>query len=502
MKTDFVEVISEGYAYGKTFLNEDVCQKSGNFENEERELEKIEAAFAKALADLNQKEDLEAYFSIQKMMLLDPVLLTDIKKIINTKKVCAVEGTKQAIDSYKKNLLESTSTYLQERVYDLEDLKRRLVGILTNNNNRVPKEHFILVTDELMPTFLLENKNLIIGIIAKKAGYLSHGAILARSFEIPFVTTTKLEFRNQEEVVIDTRRKMVVKEPSGTLIKEICELQAERNNFKVVDHPGMLLLANVFGNEEIAKVKKYGCDGIGLYRTEFMFMHENRALSLEEQKNIYTEAVKMLEDRSICFRTFDVGDDKQISYIKTHKKGFLNYVNNPELFTTQIKALIMSNLNGKMKIMFPMVETKEEFNYLKNWVLKIKRELQDTRPLMIGMMLETKQALLHIEEFVEADFFSVGTNDLTMELYQIRRDEIKNGVLDYLADLLAKLREVVLFCEKTNKCLSVCGELAAIPKANKEMIKIGIKNFSVSCSAFYDLNKSVEEELTQNGGVK
>ncbi len=501
MKTILVDVISEGYAYGKTYINRGIIDCKNIYEGEETEKQKLDTALNKALSELDKKGDLEEYFSIQRMILLDPVLKKNAFKLIEDKKLCALESIKLVFDEYKKNLLSSSSTYLQERIYDLEDIKRRVVRILANKKAKIPNEPFILVTDELMPTFLLEYKHIIVGIVAKKAGYMSHGAILARSYEIPFVTTDNISYIEDDNIVIDTRRKIVVTKPNKALVDEITKLSNERNSFEVVAHEGMLLLANVFGNEEIKKVKRYGCDGIGLYRTEFMFMHENRPLGFLEQKEIYTEAVKMLGDKPICFRTFDVGDDKQISYIKTHKKGFLNYVNNKELFENQIKALLASNLYGNMRIMFPMVETKEEFNYLKDWVLRIKKEINDTNHIMIGMMLETKQALLHIEEFTEADFFSIGTNDLTMELYQIRRDEIKDGVLDYLNDLLEKLKLVVAFCNKTGKCLSVCGELAAIPKANKHFMEIGIKNFSVSCSAFYDLNKSVKEELEKNNFI-
>lgn len=491
MTSDLI-VISEGYACATTFHVTDYTSYNLKSDNKNRELERFDKAVEKAGQDLESQDG--PYFTIQKLILFDPLLKNGVSTLIKENGLTAEAALYQTIKKYKEDLLSSNSKYLQERIYDLEDMSQRLINILVDNKYVFPNEPFILVCDELLPSILLEHVKYIQGIIAKKAGYLSHGAILARTLEIPFVTTN-IAIPNHQKIILDTRTKHLVLNPTPEQIAEIALLKEQLPNLEVTEHPGMNLLANVFGNEEIEKVKNYGFDGIGLYRTEFVFIHNNRPLTYQEQLNIYTSAVKTLGPKTFCFRSFDVGDDKQIPYLKTHKKGFLNYVNNKEMFEDQIKAFIGANLYGKMKIMFPMIETKEEFNYLKSWVLRLKNELNNEMPLKIGMMLETKAALEHIYDFTEADFLSIGTNDLSMQLYNLDREKAKKIPAKLIQDLQNKLKEVVNFCNKTGKDLSMCGELAAIPAATKQFLAIGLKNFSVSPSAFKDLNETIKNYL-------
>ena len=487
-----LKVISDGYCFAKTFTITDFTNYKTKTNDINKEIKRFFKAIETANKDLEGEDD--AYFTIQKLMLNDPTLKNNVINLIETKKLTAEAAITAAIKDFKNNLLNANSRYLQERIYDVEDMCKRLLNILVDNKYSFPSTDFILVVDELMPSILLENIKHIKGIIAKKAGYLSHGAILARTLEIPFITTN-LKIENNIPLIIDTRCKRLILNPTTDEINSTIAKTSE--NILIKPHDGYLLLANVFGNEEISKVKKYQFDGIGLYRTEFVFMHNNRPLTYDEQYRIYSKAVLTLGPKPFCFRTFDIGDDKQIPYLKTHKKGFLNYVNNKEMFETQIKAFINANIYGQMKIMFPMIETKEEFNYLKSWVLKIKKELGNTSSLEIGMMLETKEALEHIYDFTEADFFSIGTNDLSMQLYHIDREKAKKIPNKLIVDLQNKLIDVVNFCNKTNKGLSMCGELAAMPEACNMFLKIGLKNFSVSPSAFKNLNETVNNYINK-----
>ncbi len=483
-------IISEGYCYAKTFVITDNFNYDLTSIDPKLEIERFLDAINLANKDLENQE--APYFTIQRLILNDTLLKNTVINKIEDLKLSAEAAIKKTILEFKNNLLNSTSRYLQERIYDLEDMSQRLINILTKNHYSFPKEDFILVVDELLPSILLENASHIKGIITKVAGFMSHGAILARNLEIPYITTN-INIPNNTYIIMDTRYKHLILEPKE---EDIIKLKnKECNNILSFSHNGYGLYANIFDNEELDKVNKYQFDGVGLYRTEFIFMHNNRPLTTQEQQKIYTSAVKTLGPKDICFRTFDIGDDKQIPYFKTYKKGFLNYVNNRDMFEDQIKALISSNLYGKMKIMFPMIENKEEFNFLKSWVLFIKKELNNTTPLKIGMMLETKEALLHIEDFKDADFFSIGTNDLSVQLYNINREKAKDIPLKLIIDLQKRLAHVVKFCEENNIELSMCGELAGIPKATQLFLKIGIKNFSVSPSSFKNLNQSLYNYL-------
>lgn len=490
MKIHFVEVISEGYAYGPAFVTIPELILEDKKINVDKEIQKLEMALKQAAQDVVKHSSYE-YFDIQNMMINDPILKKDAAQIIKKEKKNAATALAEALDKYKENLLKSNSKYLQERVYDLEDVKRRIILILLNKKNNFPKTPFVLVCDELMPSIFLENKENILGVVAKKAGMTSHGAILARGAGIPFVVCNNINLKNGEDIIIDTRRKALFEEPEESYILEISHLMNKTTDFEVRKYKNFNLLVNVFDNQEVKKAANLDVDGIGLYRTEFVFMHENRPMTYDEQVKIYKEAITLMNGKPVCFRTFDIGDDKQVAYIKAHHKGFLNYVNNPIIFETQIKALLASNINGNLKIMFPMVETIDEFKYLKNWVLRIKKEMNNDKPILIGMMLETKKALVSIDEFKEVDFISIGTNDLTQELFQIRRDEQSSKITTYVDDLLKVLQKVVDFAKENKIYLSICGELASIPSISKAFMQLGIRNFSVSLSAFRDLNESV-----------
>ena len=180
-------------------------------------------------------------------------------------------------------------------------------------------------------------------------------------------------------------------------------------------------------------------------------------------------------------------------YVTCLRKGVKNYIDNPLLFKTQIRALLEANENNTVKIMFPMIENYDEFVFLKRWVLNIKKIINNNSQIKIGMMLETKNALEHIHDFKDVDFISIGTNDLIFSVYKIGRDNQKNQLNDYLEDLANRLKNVVEFCENNNIELSVCGELASISHSLRKLMQIGIKNFSVAAHVVKLLNRIYKE---------
>ena len=226
-------------------------------------------------------------------------------------------------------------------------------------------------------------------------------------------------------------------------------------------------------------IDKYGFDGVGLYRTEFIFMNNDKPLSYEEQYKIYKEALT-ITNKDIIFRTFDVGDDKKLSYLNVTQKGVSNYFDNLDIFNNQIKALV----NAKAKyIMFPMIRSKDEVDRLRNIIYAYDRNIA------IGIMLETKEALDNINDFSYVDFISIGTNDLVEELYKIDRyNQLDN--LEYIDDLLKKLENVVEFCQNNKIELSLCGEIAGIEEIAVRLFKIGIKKLSVGVSKIGVLNNA------------
>lgn len=495
-------IISDGLAYGKAIRinrNESSITKCSMDLEEQQEL--IDDALNKALLELEElktklSDKDKDFIDIHKMLISDPMLKKDITKYIMDNNYTAGYAFSKVMDKYIKEFNEAPTTYLKERALDLEDIKKRVLRILSNKTDDDIKEDFILVIDELYPSILMTYPN-IIGVISTKGGYTSHGAILCKSKEIPYVLVDSLD-DIKGTIVIDTRKNIINDNPKEKDKRDYLLYKKNKDSFVISDfHQNFInILANVSSNIDIANVLKYKMDGIGLYRTELIFMNLDRPMSCEEQQKVYTDAVELLGNKPITFRTFDIGDDKQLSYIKTFKKGIDNYKNNPEIFETQIKALIASNIYGSMKIMFPMIETHEEFLYLKNWVLDIKKKMGDTNDLKIGMMLETKSALERIEEFKDVDFISLGTNDLTSELYHIKRDEMLN-YKSFIADLIESLRRVASHCKKYDIYLSICGELAGVKNVVKRLYEIGLRNFSVSGASVRNLNQALLEETSK-----
>ncbi len=490
------EVLSEGIALGKAhriYLNQSE-ERSFSIEEEQ---DKFEQALKTSIAELKEireahQENYE-YLSMQILLLEDPNLKEKSLQEIE-RGASAIEAITHVICEYMNSLLDATSSYLKERVLDLSDVKNRVLRHLSGTKVQRLDAPFILISEELHPSFLIQNKEHILGIITSKGGYSSHGAILCRQFNIPYMVAS-IEAEENSILILDTRKKRILTAPTSeeveyydTLLKSLSE-----EKFFAVSHPNFQFLANVSDNIELDKVVSYGFDGIGLYRTEMIFMNSDRPFTLDEQYEIYSMAIEQMKGKRVCFRTFDIGDDKQLAYVKASKKGIDNYIHNPILFKTQIEALLKANSYNTMRIMFPMIRSAQEFEFLKKWVLHIQKEMKNTSHVEFGIMLETKEALEDIETFQDVHFISVGTNDLIYSIYHIHRDKQKNELEQYLNDLLFQLSRVVQFCSKEGIDLSICGELAAIGPALREFVKIGVKSFSVAAPAIKVLNHIYKE---------
>lgn len=490
------KVLSEGVAVGKAhILTYTSIQKNKTTPKQEKLLLKqaIDASVLELESLKKTNQENEEYLSMQILLLQDSVLLEKAYKEIDMGNSAAL-GITNVFSEYINSLLDATSSYLKERVLDLSDVKGRILRNLHGEKTTALTEPFILIAEELYPSFLIQNKNLILGIVTSKGGYSSHGAILCRQFNIPYMVG-QIPINEKEECIIDTRKQQIITSPTT---EEILHYQMVLQKlslevYQAVEHTGFQFLANVSDNTQLEQVRSYGFDGIGLYRTEMIFMHSDRPYTLEEQVEVYSEAVEKMRGKSICFRTFDIGDDKQLLYVKTFQKGIDNYIHNPILFKTQIEALIQANHYDTIKIMFPMIYSAEEFDFLKRWVLQIQKEMKDTSFIQFGIMLETQEALTQIETFTDVDFISIGTNDLVLSIYHIHRDDQTTVLKEYLTDLICKLKHVVEFCQEKKIGLSICGELAAIGPALREFIKIGFRSFSVAPPAVKVLNHIYKE---------
>ena len=494
MKFQSESILSQGITYGKIHIMDKAEEDTNDSSSDYIKLDK---AIEKSLAEINEMKkkspELSSYLLVQEYMISDPELKKRIVLMLD-EGISVSHAVSAVMKEFIKGLAESTSGYLKERTNDMEDAARRILMNLSENKNTTPDEPFILYTDKPYPSYLIHNKEKILGIISKTGGYTSHTAILARNYDIPFVIS-KEDFKEGEEVLIDTRKGIIITNPSS-LQKNI---KKDSKHKKAILHAGYKFLANAASSSDVKKAMDYGFDGIGLYRTEMIFMNSNRQFTAIEQYKIYSEAVEALDDsKYIVFRTFDVGGDKQISYVHTNKKGIDNYKQNPYIFENQVMAIlkIYTDTKKDIRIMFPMIFAPEEFDYLRGWVSDLASRFGYKVP-PLGMMLETESALEKIKEFRGIKFISIGTNDLVKDIYKIDRETAVDRLDEYKDDLIKRLPPVVEFAERKNIILSVCGEIASIPEIAEEFYKIGIKNLSVSPSLVNMLNIAYQDYMNK-----
>ena len=495
MKYRILEVLSEGYVMGEALK---LVNKSDEvkYVSKDFELVKLNHSIQRTVHELNEiinnNPDLEDFLETERLIAADPILKKGVVSKIE-QGFSAEVSVETIMNEYIHNLLSSKSEYLRERANDINDVTDRLIRNMSQGHNFSDDDKYILVIDNLYPSLLIQRRKSIVGVIVRNGGYTSHSAILCRSFEIPFVVAN-IDCESDDTIIIDTRYGEIDVNPTKS---EEQEFKGKNNKVEIptktaISHSHEFeFLANVSNTFEVLKAEEYNFDGIGLYRTEMLFMNSEMPCTLLEQYSVYNEAVKIMKDKPITFRTFDIGDDKIIKYLAADSKGITNYITNPEIFEAQVSAIMKANKNNNIRLMFPMIYSNSEFEYLRDWVIKIARR-NDYKAPLIGMMLETKEALENITDFVKTDFISIGTNDLTKELYGISREDYVD-VNKYIDQLIEALKPVVEFASKTGKPLSVCGEVASIQEVAVKFYEIGIRKLSISPSLVNVLNASYTE---------
>lgn len=423
------------------------------------------------------------------LLLEDNTLKSETIELIINEHVNVVEAFTKTIDKYINIMKNATDPYLKERYLDFLDIKTRVLQNLNKASVSLTNlEDCILIIDELFPSLLLNISKNVKGIIAKEAGFTSHSAILCRAKGIPFVVC---DIPNDFEGDIIIHNDNVYLNPTSEMINEYMNKQIKEESFDK-ELRDIKVYANVMNNEDVDYITEE-FSGIGLYRTEFLIMNPEYAFDHLKQAEIYEKALVKMNGRSITFRTFDLGGDKQVDYLPFLKKGIINYYTYPKLFENQIKALlyVSNKYPEQVKIMFPMIETFKQYQELKKYIVKIARENGQKVP-PIGMMLETQCALINLEEFKNVDFISVGTNDLTSELFNVSREKLV--LFDNLYDNLLKVLEnVIKFCDRNNISLSVCGEIVSKKEFAKKCFGIGLKKVSISPYFINNIYKAISE---------
>lgn len=517
----------------------DTAAEVARFEEaQQKAIEQQTALYEKALAEAG--EDIAEVFNIHAMMLEDDDFVDAIKEIINSQKKCAEYAVKTAGNNQAAVFAAMDDPYLQARSADVIDIAQAILDILqgVDNASLQGTEPSILVAEDLAPSETVRmDKSLLLGFITREGSSNSHTAILARSMNIPALIQCKdiQDDWDGKMAVIDGYNACVYVEPTPDLLKSLKKRQQEDQKKQALlqelkgkpnttlDGKTINVFANIGGMSDVGAVQQNDAGGVGLFRTEFVYLNCKDFPTEDYQFEAYKQVVESLAPRKVVVRTCDIGADKTVDYMK------LDHEENPALgyrairicltrrdfFKTQLRALLRASAYGNMSIMFPMITSLRELQDAKAVLEECRAELTAEGVKMgqnieVGTMIETPAAVLIADELAaECDFFSIGTNDLTQ--YVLGVDRGNEMIADLYQPLhpsvIRAIKMVIDASHKEGKWTGVCGELAGDEKGAALLLGMGLDEFSMSAgsiptiknlirkSNYAEMQKAAEEAL-------
>ena len=503
-------------------LIDDVEDELARFDNaRERAIEQQNALYEKAVIDAG--EDSAEVFSVHAMMLEDDDLIDATNEIIKTQKHMAEYAVKIAFDNQAKVFAEMDDPYMKERAADIYDIEHAVLGYLFGISGDILQgtEPCILVANDLTPSETVRlNKSLLLGIITREGSLNSHTAILARSMGIPALVQCKDVNEDWEgkPAIIDGYNSCAYIEPTGDLEETLRkrkekdakqrallqELKGKSNT--TIDGKTIQVYANIGGPSDIGLVQQNDAGGVGLFRSEFVYLNARDYPSEEEQFNAYRLAIETLAPKQVIIRTCDIGADKQVEYMGMEKeenpalglRAIRICLTRKAFFKTQLRALLRASAYGNLGIMFPMIISMRELRECKELLAECAEELKKQGVKIgkyaVGIMIETPAAVLIADELAEeCDFFSIGTNDLTQYTLAIDR---QNAALDpFLAKhhpaVLRQIKMTIDAGHRHGTWVGICGELGADLALTETFLRMGVDELSVNPVSVLPLRKTI-----------
>lgn len=506
---------------------EDPEQEIQRFQNAIREFIQETEAQAEALKASAGEKEAEIMMG-HVSMIQDPYMTGEAERLIREGQ-CAEAAFESVSDMFINMFANVEDEMMRQRAADIRDIKSGVLAVLLGVKEVKVSDApagTILLARELTPSVTAGiNKDNIVGIITETGGKTSHSAILARALEIPAVLSVENAteiLKNGDFVIVDGRKGDVITEPDGETVKaytekrekflqERRELEQYRGKTTVnANGTEYELVCNIGKPQDAEKVVAGDGEGVGLFRTEFLFMDRDAVPTEEEQFEAYKKAALILKDKPLIIRTLDIGGDKEIPYMGLAKEenpfmGFraIRYcLKNRELFKTQLRAILRASAFGDIKIMFPLITCLEELRAGKALVEEVKNELrlssvsEFNENIEVGVMIETASAAVIADVLApEADFFSIGTNDLTGYTMSCDRG---NADVAYLYSVLQpgvlRLIRRTIQCGRENGIpVGMCGEAAANPQLIPLLISFGLTEFSVSAPSVLKVRKCISK---------
>ncbi|WP_424407588.1 phosphoenolpyruvate-protein phosphotransferase PtsI [Pasteurella sp. PK-2025] len=471
-------------------------------------------------------EEKAAIFEGHLMILEDEELEEEIIDYLRAHKVNAAVATSKIIDQQVTMLSEIDDEYLRERAADIRDIGNRLIknilGVHIIDLGDI-NEEVILVAYDLTPSETAQlNLEKVLGFITDIGGRTSHTSIMARSLELPAIVGTNNvteQVNTGDYLILDAVNNVVYVNPTQeemtrlrSLEQKLAEEKAELAKLK--DLPALTLdghrvdvVANIGTIRDVEGADRNGAEGVGLYRTEFLFMDRDQLPSEEEQFIAYKEVVEAMNGRLVVLRTMDIGGDKELPYLNLPKEmnPFLGWravriaLDRREILHAQLRAVLRASAFGKLAVMFPMVISVEEIRELKAVIETLKQELRDEgkafdENIQVGVMVETPSAAVNAKFLAkEVDFFSIGTNDLTQYTLAVDRG---NELISHLYNpmspsVLSLIKQVIDASHAEGKWTGMCGELAGDERATLLLLGMGLDEFSMSAISVPRIKKLI-----------
>lgn len=526
-----------GIAMGKirVYKKDEQQVKRQKIEDEEAEVSRYQNARDEAMNQLQELYDKAlreigeanaAIFEVHQMMLEDDDYNESVENIIRTEHVNAEYAVAATGDNFAGMFAAMDDDYMRGRAADVKDISERVIGILNGASDTgvAADEPVIIVADDLAPSETVQmDKSKVLSFVTVHGSLNSHTAILARTMSIPALVGTNLtpdESVDGKFAVVDGAAGKLYVEPDEETMeelqqkqrafleqKELLETLKGKENV-TLDGQKMLLYANIGNSKDLATVMQNDAGGIGLFRSEFIYLERDHFPTEEEQFQIYKQVAQTLAGKRVIIRTLDIGADKQCDYFEMEKeenpamgcRAIRICLTRPEIFKTQLRALFRASAFGKIAIMYPMITSVEEVRRIKAIVAEVKAELDaqgvEYGEVEQGIMIETPAAVMISDLLAEeVDFFSIGTNDLTQYTLAIDRQNTK---LDEFYDphhpaVLRMIRMVVENAHKKGIWAGICGELGADMELTQEFLKMGVDELSVSPGRILPLRKIIRE---------
>ena len=536
---------SAGIGIGKAAIlrEEKLVIENTGIEDAEAEKERFKSAVEQSIADVSALADDMASRIGEKeaeilnghlMLLQDPMLTGEIENQIDNDKVCSEFAVETVCNMYADMFASMDDELMQQRAADMRDIKTRmqkiLLGVQSVDVSLLPAGT-ILMAEDLTPSVTAGiNPDNVAGIVTELGGRTSHSAILSRALEIPAVVAASgilSEVKDGDELILDGESGEIFVNPGSDLIAEYEKRRdaylQEKEELKqyigtsstTVDGVTVEIAANIGKPEDVDRVLAYDGEGIGLFRTEFLFMDRNEMPTEDEQFEAYKKVAVAMKGKPVIIRTLDIGGDKEIPYmgLKKDENPFLGYRairfcldRKDDIYRPQLKALLRASAFGNIKIMVPMVTCIEEYREAKELVADIGKELDEAgiaynKEIQVGIMVETAAASLMADVFAEeVECLSIGTNDLTQYTMSVDRGNDKVSYLysTFNPAVLRSIRHIIECGRREGIMVGMCGEAASDPLMIPLLLAFGLNEFSMSASAILKARKyitgySVEE---------